>query len=119
MKRQEVGIDELKDLLVSAVKAFYEQDGQLVKDDLCERALTFRIGLRLAKAIEEHHDIYGDIQSEFNKAYSNGMVMNGKSIHLPSGTLKTHNYPDLLLFNHVVGNKIVVEIKKLNQLKEI
>ena len=51
MVRQEVNIDELKDLLVLAVKAFYEQDGHLVKDDLCERALTFRIGLQLQKLL--------------------------------------------------------------------
>ena len=116
MERQKVDINELKDLLVLSVKAFYKQDRQLVKDDLCERALTFRIGLQLNKAIKCYHNIYGDVQSEFNKAYSETVGVMEKRIHLPFGSIKEHNYPDLILFNHNIGNRIIIEIKKLNKL---
>ena len=109
-------LNDLKNIVLRAVKAFYEQDSTLVEDDLCERALTFRIGLQLAKVIEEHHDVYGDVQSEFNKAYSMFMEVTEKSINLPRGYIKDKNYPDLLLFSHDVGNKIIIEIKKLNKL---
>lgn len=118
MKDQETIREELKKLLVTSVKKFYEQDGQLVNDDLCERALTFRIGLQLAKAIENSNRRYGDVHSEFNKAYDEVIGVSEKSIFLPHGRLKKINYPDLLLFSHDVGNKIIIEIKKLNKLQK-
>ena len=96
-----------RETFTTKVKEFYEREIQLLEDDLCERALVFRLGCRLYNAFSGC-----SVYCEYNKARG---VDGVTSKEIPG---QIHTYPDILIFSDTINgssaNKIVVEVKKEN-----
>lgn len=92
---------------ITKVEEFYDNESQLLQDDLCERALVFRLGCRLYAAFSGC-----SVYCEYNKAHGEDGVT---SKEIPE---QIHTYPDILIFSDTVNdssaNKIIVEVKKEN-----
>ena len=92
---------------ITKVEEFYDNESQLLQDDLCERALVFRLGCRLYAAFSGC-----SVYCEYNKAHGEDGVT---SKEIPE---QIHTYPDILIFSDTVNdssaNKIIVEVKKKN-----
>lgn len=92
---------------ITKVEEFYDNESQLLQDDLCERALVFRLGCRLYAAFSGC-----SVYCEYNKAHGeDGVTSKG----IPG---QIHTYPDILIFSDTINgssaNKIVIEVKKAN-----
>lgn len=94
-------------IFITKVEEFYDNESQLLQDDLCERALVFRLGCRLYAAFSGC-----SVYCEYNKAHGEDGVT---SKEIPE---QIHTYPDILIFSDTVNdssaNKIIVEVKKKN-----
>lgn len=97
---------EIKEAFVGAVKRFYDKEERMLKDDVCERALAFRLGLDVVAMFPQF-----TVHSEYNKAHDRYGVAQAKEI--PG---KIHTYPDLIVVDGVGqgsdSNILMVEIKK-------
>ncbi|MCQ2352399.1 MAG: hypothetical protein MJ033_02850 [Victivallaceae bacterium] len=104
---QNISAEDLKRIFIGKIREFYNEENRLLADDLCERALVFRIGCRLYNAFAGC-----SVFCEYNKAHGeNGTT----SKEIPG---QIHTYPDILIFSATEtgssANKIVVEVKKSN-----
>ena len=103
--RMEETKEHFRSIFVQKIKDFYDNESQLLNDDVGERALVFRIGCRLYNVFPGC-----SVYCEYNKAHGDNETTS-KSI--PG---KIHTYPDLIIFSDTetgsAANKIVVEVKK-------
>jgi len=98
--------DQLKDSFIKSVKEFYTNEQHLIKDDLCERALVFRLGLIMSRNFHEY-----SVYSEYNRAHDAEDHSGYKEIQ---GQIYT--YPDIIVVSGEQGaaaNMLVVEAKKM------
>ena len=97
--------NRFRKIFIQKIKDFYDNERNLLDDDLGERALVFRIGGRLYNAFDKC-----SVHCEYNKAHRADETTS-KSI--PG---KIHTYPDLIIVSDIEkgsdANKIVVEVKK-------
>ena len=101
--------EDFRTIFVEKITEFYDEESQLLEDDLCERALVFRIGCHLHNAFDGC-----SVYCEYNKAHG-GIEVTPKQIrHEEKSRLV---YPDVIIFSDVEegsdANKIVVEVKKI------
>lgn len=103
--------NELLDRLIPGIKLFYSREHHLLRDDLCERSLVFRLGCILYNAFEGC-----SVHSEYNKFHDE------YGAHSKSIPGQVHTYPDLIVFfdnvprdeppNSLSLNQLFVEVKK-------
>ena len=96
---------QVKETLFRCIKEFYKEEQSLLKDDLCERALVFRLGCRM------YSKFHGcSVYSEYNRAHAEDNV---SYKDIPG---KIHTYPDLIVVSDSEkgsnANKLMIEVKK-------
>ena len=103
--------DELLGILIPRIMQFYSREQHLLRDDLCERSLVFRLGCILYNSFDGC-----SVHSEYNKFHD------AYGAHSKSIPGQVHTYPDLIVFfdripinepqNSLSLNQLFVEVKK-------
>ena len=106
IKTTDIAKEWLKEKLIASLKSFYEKERHLLIDELCERAVTFRLGLIMATKFRPV-----SVYAEYNKKHD----ADGRAWPKSLGLLQDISYPDLLVFSNdepdEKPNKLVVEAK--------
>ena len=106
MHTAEINKAWLERKLICCIKSFFKNERQLLEDELCERAVTFRLGAKMIKCFQP-----ADVYAEYNKRHDASGCTLAKSL----GSSQATSYPDLLVFSNdpedLHPNKLVIEVK--------
>jgi len=109
MGKKAMDHDELVEAMQSCLELLYDQDFQILAQDIGERAVCGRLAMLMAATFPQH-----DVDIEYNRK---GLGIEPKDIEMPdeNGNLITSRvFPDIIV--HERGNNLrnllVVEVKK-------
>ncbi|MBR4255198.1 MAG: hypothetical protein IKQ16_08940 [Lentisphaeria bacterium] len=98
--------EEMLNTLIRGIKRFYKEEHHLLEDQVCERAVAFRLGAKLLNKFKP-----ADVYAEYNKRHDPDGMVRKKRL----GDLQDTSYPDLLVFERFGDNprpdKLAIEIK--------
>ena len=98
--------EELLHILVAGIKRFYREENHLLVDEVCERAVAFRLGTKLLNRFKP-----ADVYAEYNRRHDPDGFARKKRL----GNLQDTSYPDLLVFRRIgeddTPDKIAIEMK--------
>lgn len=101
---EEISVEKLMEYLISSLEETYIKDAHLYENNLCERSLTFHLGLIMYSKRGDFGLGDYDVDSEYNKNGELQKVINSKV-----------RYPDLIIHKrgkNPNNNLLVIEIKK-------